>query len=356
MPSASYQGKEILARKRHKYLKMARDGSVSLAKRNWSGTGIFIQADGTEEQVFLRTRLHRQEKERLALQQVQRVHTIPAPRFLGMLQKEGQAETTLLQSYMQGVDLAQLLPLHGRPPPPVAYRHPPEEGNEPCLLAAMRTLGKAIAHLHAIKTDYFGELLPGGSSPREGRAFTLQKVNLLLKRGRDRGWLHQDLACRIGTWIKQQVIVFPEEERASLVHSDLHPGNIRVARGTQGEWQLQGVIDFEHAKYWYPEYDLVVLQWHLSPHPMLWDAFLCEYGQLNPARMQFFEIIKLMMIVSGHPPTDLYSQWARAKLLAFQQFATREMHAILLENRETRRTEESERWKERERVNDTSTY
>lgn len=294
------------------------DGGLSLVKKQWSGTGTFLQADGAEAQVFLRTRLHRraQEKERLALQQVQQVQTIPAPKFLGIIQKAGKTETTLVQSYIDGVDLAQLLSPFGRPPSPVAYCHLPVDESQ--LLASMQALGKVIAHLHAIKMDQFGEILPGSKPLRDGRAFTLQTVHMLLKRGVDRGWLSHALACRVGRWIEQQVASFPAEEPASFVHSDLHPGNIRLVQEAGGGWQLQGVIDFEHAKYWYPEYDLVVLQWHLSQFMVLWNAFLGEYGQLNPTRMQFFEMIKLLMIISGHPPVDLYSQWARTKLRALQ--------------------------------------
>jgi len=51
---------------------------------------------------------------------------------------------------------------------------------------------------------------------------------------------------------------------------------------------------------------------------MLWDSFLHEYGQLDPVRMQLFERVKLIMIVSGHAPTNLYGQWAHAKLKAIQ--------------------------------------
>jgi hypothetical protein len=47
---------------------------------------------------------------------------------------------------------------------------------------------------------------------------------------------------------------------------------------------------------------------------MLWDAFLYGYGPLHGARMLFFAIAKLLMIVSGHPSTDRYAQWAHTML------------------------------------------
>ncbi len=278
--------------------------------------GIFTQADGTEERVFLRTRSHHQEKERLALQKIQHIHTVPAPRFLGMIQKEREPGTILLQSYMPGIDLANLLSADGRPPSPVAYDSLPVD--EYRLITPIRELGKAIAQLHTIKTDQFGDLLPGSMTEQDGRVFTLQKVSTFLQRGLDRGWIHQNVARHVSAWIEQHIAVFPDVEHASLVHSDLHPGNIRVRQDTGGKWQFQGVIDFEHAKYWYPEYDLVVLLWHLGQNAMLWEAFLHGYGQLNPVRMQLFEVVKLIMIVSGHAPTGPYGQWAHAKLRAIQ--------------------------------------
>src|SRR5713226_1563910 len=140
--------------------------SMSFVKRNYFDVGTFTQADGTEERVFLRARSHHQEKERLALQHIQQIQAIPVPRFLGMIQKEREPGTILLQSYVQGVDLATLLPTDGRPPSPVAYRYVPI--GVPTLIPPIRELGKAVAHLHAIKTEQFGDLLPASMIERNG--------------------------------------------------------------------------------------------------------------------------------------------------------------------------------------------
>jgi aminoglycoside phosphotransferase (APT) family kinase protein len=277
-----------------------------------TGVGVFTHADGTEEQVFLRTRPYDQERERIVLQRLQQVHLIPAPRFLGMMTQENAQQTMLIQSYVPGVDLATLLPPEGRPPARMDYPYTPIELHR--LVEPLQALGRAIAHLHAIKATHFGSVSGDAAAEYHGTYFTYNTIETLLKRGRAHGWLSSEEVDHLRDWIRRHLSLFAADEQASLVHADLHPGNIRVQQGSDGAWHLQGVVDFEHAKYWYPEYDLVVLHWHLGQHTMLWDAFLHGYGPLHGARMQFFAIAKLLMIVSGHPPADRYAQWAHTTL------------------------------------------
>jgi len=160
-----------------------------------------------------------------------------------MIQREREPGTILLQTYVPGVDLAHLLPADGRPPSSVEYRY--TSVDEYHLIAPIRALGKAVAHLHTIKSDQFGDLLSNSTTEQDGKVFTLQRVGMLLKRGLDRRWIHHKVAHHIRSWIEQHIAVLPDEEQASLVHSDLHPGNIRMIQGADGAWQLQGMIDFE---------------------------------------------------------------------------------------------------------------
>jgi len=103
--------------------------------------------------------------------------------------------------------------------------------------------------------------------------------------------------------------VTDEQEKPCLVHTDLHPGNIRLR---ENDFALAGVLDFEHAKGWLAEYDLALLHWHLGED--LWPAFREGYGTYSPKRLRLFEVIKLLMIIEGRDLQHLYGKWACEKL------------------------------------------
>jgi len=108
-----------------------------------------------------------------------------------------------------------------------------------------------------------------------------------------------------------------ETEPPCFIHYDLHPGNIRITRDTDGRWQFLTLLDFEMARAWLPEQDLAVLSWYLRGFDDgWWDAFLRGYGQTNPLfeeRIRLFEMIKSLGVMVYSEQAD-WRHWCRARI------------------------------------------
>ena len=274
------------------------------------GTAQF--AGGEKAPVFLRVRQKPQLQEQTALHLLQQ-QGIDAPRVLGIL--TFAHETVLMQNYVDGVDLAALLPSEKqRPPLPTPVEH-----WSPCavdqLEKGVRELGVYLRRQHAIKLPHFGHLVTEDPNPhlRDARLYTFQEGKHALQRCVEVGWVTPASAFRLLSWIERQSSLIQPEEQSCLIHSDLHTGNIRFVK-VDDKWQLASIIDYEHAKGWLPEYDLVLLKWHLGE--ALWMAFLQEY-QLGPVlgtRFELFEVIKLLIIMSVRQRDSTYGRWASTML------------------------------------------
>ena len=108
-----------------------------------------------------------------------------------------------------------------------------------------------------------------------------------------------------------------ETEPPCFIHYDLHPGNIRITRDTDGRWQFLTLLDFEMARAWLPEQDLAVLSWYLRGFDDgWWDAFLRGYGQTNPLfeeRIRLFEMIKSLGVMVYSEQAD-WRHWCCARI------------------------------------------
>jgi aminoglycoside phosphotransferase (APT) family kinase protein len=277
--------------------------------------------------VFLRFRTSNQEKERIALQLLQQHDPFPAPHFLGSVHVE--QGTLLIQSYIDGIDLAELLPEHPEQPPlprescsGVSHIAPEE------LHTAMEGLGLAVRRLHRTPLTQFGHLSGRNPNPHHHNAqlFTLQEVQHALEQCVRSEWIPQEEATSWERWLHRQCEHIGTNETPCLVHADLHTANIRVRLSSSQEgWQFAGLIDFEHAKAWLPEYDLVMLHWQINTiYPNLWNAFLRGYGDnllSCTERLRLFEMVKLLMILSGHDRETAYGQWARKMITTLSPFS-----------------------------------
>lgn len=273
--------------------------------------GRITLSDGSSEPVFIRYRPGSQARERVALDMMQ-LYGVPAPRFRASIEVPGGE--FFVQSLVPGVDLDQLLPPSPlRPVLPGTGAHDHTcQTSVYSLVAAMEEFGNICACMHVIQAPDFGNLVGDVYFDSNGVAFTLAKSDLLLAKSVQRGWLSLRERDIISKWLHERVSRLYDGECASFVHADLHPANIRLQE-RNGQWHVNGIIDFEHAKGWFAEYDLVVVRWHLVDDT-LWSAFVREYGDIDEERMETFEVIKLLMILSGWPLGYPYAQWAFDKL------------------------------------------
>jgi Ser/Thr protein kinase RdoA (MazF antagonist) len=175
--------------------------------------------------------------------------------------------------------------------------------------------------------EHYGHLTGSNPNPyrQQAQLFTLQETHQALERCLQSQWLEPQEVSAWRTWLDRQCEYIRGDERPCLVHADLHVANIRFQqKSPQKTWELAGIIDFEHAKAWLPEYDLVLLRWQVhavSSH--LWDAFVRGYGHdsfPSPERMRLFEVIKVLMVLGSHGKDTAYGQWAWKVLTAASPF------------------------------------
>jgi aminoglycoside phosphotransferase (APT) family kinase protein len=72
-----------------------------------------------------------------------------------------------------------------------------------------------------------------------------------------RGWGGDEgLLCQIQRYVGARFDALGECGAPMLCHNDFHPGNVLVALGADGAWQITGVIDFDNAIAGDPLWDL----------------------------------------------------------------------------------------------------
>ena len=209
--------------------------------------GLFVLPDGRQEQAFLRFRAQPQEKERVALQFVAN-YPIPASQFLGMIQIPEACALihVLIQTYIEGIDLDELLPASKERP--ILPGEGASQRSRPVspdidLSSLVEELGRVISKLHHVETPGFGSLV--SSSRTDGVAFTLEKVQVLLRKSVERGWLSSHDMVPISTWLSERIALFREEERPCFVHSDLHPAKKKAILGSPSRGLAPGEGSFK---------------------------------------------------------------------------------------------------------------
>jgi aminoglycoside phosphotransferase (APT) family kinase protein len=264
-------------------------------------SGMFTTADGQTRRAYLKRMRspERQATEANALRLIQQHGgNLPAPELIAEFQDESGA--CLLLSHETGVNLADLLP-----PSPAAQPRPPwyQRVQLPVLpsihdlLPMLAETGRAVRALHSIQVSWFGKLVGENPNPyrRDGRAYTHQEIRHQAQVAVSKGILSSSLGQAVERWAERTVECLDANELPSLVHFDLHTGNIRVYADPQdGIWRLRSLYDFELARGWSPEWDIAYLQADLKylandPACLAWRSFLEGYGAVDPLRLRLFE-------------------------------------------------------------------
>jgi Ser/Thr protein kinase RdoA (MazF antagonist) len=103
----------------------------------------------------------------------------------------------------------------------------------------------------------------------------------------------------------------------SLIHADMHPGNILVAD------ERLAIIDFDDAGFGWHHYDIAVALINQRAKPdeaLVEDAFLRGYRTVRPLSQAAAALIPLFTLVRGMAVIGWYYQRPEIKLAAFDEF------------------------------------
>lgn len=132
---------------------------------------------------------------------------------------------------------------------------------------AYRQIGRAVAELHAISFDTFGELGDDGLPHTQ-----MPYLEALTKRATQRiKDAHQ--ADKFIKLLQDRASLFEEIDEPSLCHDDLHKHNI-IFHHEGEEWKLSAILDFDSAYAGHHESDLSRLDlWHGMIGPGFWEGY-----------------------------------------------------------------------------------
>jgi aminoglycoside phosphotransferase (APT) family kinase protein len=152
---------------------------------------------------------------------------------------------------------------------------------------AYQQIGEAIARIHGIKFDLFGDIDHAGSVQGSHHFFS----ELRTRTTRNvTNHLHHDLIDRL---FEKYSGLFEDQTDPCLCHEDFHKYNILFNK-KQGEWQLATILDFEKCWAGKHEIDLARLElWNETNCSRFWEAYLSriEVDPGYPARRPIFQLI-----------------------------------------------------------------
>ncbi len=177
----------------------------------------------------------------------------------------------MIKSYVPGIEWADALP----------------QMDEREREGAYRQIGRAVAELHSIRFDAFGELEEDGT-PIVARSY----LQALMERAKRRIKDPRNAELFINL-LQERAAIFSDATQLCLCHDDLHKHNILFHRG-DGEWKLSAILDFDSAYAGHYESDLARLDlWRGMIGPGFWEAYT-EAMPLSPLYTQRRPIHQLL--------------------------------------------------------------
>jgi aminoglycoside phosphotransferase (APT) family kinase protein len=155
------------------------------------------------------------------------------------------------------------------------------------LRAAYRQIGEAIAILHGVPFQQFGEVTQDGTVP-----FGSPYLPALAERVRRRiaNPRHAELFL---TLVRERAALFADVDEPRLTHEDLNPNNI-LFHNDAGQWTLSGILDFESAWAGCRESDLARLElWRGMAGDGFWEGYrsVSEVPPTYPMRRQIYQLL-----------------------------------------------------------------
>ena len=176
-----------------------------------------------------------------------------------------------LQSFIPGIEWARLKPILD-----------PEE-----IESAYQQIGEAIARIHGIKFNLFGEIDPTGSV--QGSHYFFSE----LRKRTYRNVTNLQHHAFLDRLFDKYSGLFDGLTDPCLCHEDFHKFNILFNKN-QGKWQLATILDFEKCWAGTHEIDLARLEfWNETNCSCFWEAYLsrCELDPGYPARRPIYQLI-----------------------------------------------------------------
>lgn len=155
------------------------------------------------------------------------------------------------------------------------------------LRDAYRQIGEAVAILHDIPFQHFGEVTLDGTVPF-GAAFLPALAERVRRRVTNPRQADLFLAL-----LRERAALFADVEEAQLTHDDLNPNNI-LFQNENGHWVLSGLLDFENAWAGCCESDLARLElWRGMAGDGFWEGYRSVRQPLPsyPLRRQLFQLL-----------------------------------------------------------------
>lgn len=142
-----------------------------------------------------------------------------------------------------------------------------------------RQLGQAVAQLHGVRFEAFGELTDTAQAQAPAPPTCLAALEARAALRIAEGVLRETFLAaleRYADW-------FSDVSEARLTHEDLHGWNVLFAQ-REGRWELTGIVDFDKAWAGHAESDLARLAfWDGMTDAAFWES----YTALQPIAPQF---------------------------------------------------------------------
>jgi hypothetical protein len=151
-----------------------------------------------------------------------------------------------------GVPYALVSEVHGQPLSQVAPNLTEQQ-----LYTLGRRLGEIVYRIHRLAHDRYGALVGEDTdAAEEERSYGLTRLKRDLASCEKIGLLNRQLSDEIRQWFDERFL--PIGKQPALIHCGLSPDTI-LARQTQGQWTISGVLGWEHAQGWSPAWEHVTL-------------------------------------------------------------------------------------------------
>lgn len=145
-------------------------------------------------------------------------------------------------------------------------------------------IGRVLGQLHLLRVANFGDLNAGEASTREETwrdhvaTFSIRNLQRALEAGK----IDKDLYDKVLNHFNYWDWLIPKQISASLLHRDVHLGNIMVLQDSAGNFYLSGILDFEYAFAGHSEYDLAMLYLDVfNRYPIMKSPLLRGYSEVN---------------------------------------------------------------------------
>lgn len=241
---------------------------------------------------------------------------VPAPRVLGAC-RIGDDEWALL-SHEGEADLWAILPHARLGDPPRVGDPPPGSPNLGAVTRVLSQVAQALQGLRGILLPEFGLLVENWHEAWvcTARAFTDHEASFALSNCARRGWFAASYVTHLQRWLASRMDVISDQEPPSLVHFDLHPGNVRIERESSGLWSLAALVDFERARAWLPEFDYVTLGLFTEAVPGATEALLSALVEDTDTRtrLDLCLAIRTLSTIGAREPGDPWAGWCVRRL------------------------------------------